>query len=223
MMTFSRKNITALFLSVLAVIVMSCIEKYLAPAYFVKSLLKVLVFAGSVFLHALIHKENVFELIRLRKKKIPKKLLFLMIGVYVFVLAAFFLFRDQIDLAHIRESLLAKEGLTRQNFVFIFGYIILCNSFLEEAFFRGFVSTNVCGRKIPAVLISAFLFSVYHIGIMSSWFSPLIFVICVIGLMIAGLFLQWLSDLEDTILLSWFVHGFANLAINTIAVFMLFM
>ena len=54
-------------------------------------------------------------------------------------------------------------------------------------------------------------------------FSYIVIVNCIAGLMGAGIFLQLICERENNLLASWIVHGFANLAINTIGVFMLFM
>ena len=218
-MTDRKKTAYGLVLSIGAVILMTLVEKVLAPSYAVKSLLKVLCFAGSILLYCVIFHEDVKNVIFLYRKKLPKLIYILMIGTYLFMIGAYFLFKDKIDLSSIRESLFEKEGLSRDNFLFIFSYIILVNSFLEEAFFRGFILHIFRGKS--GSLFSAFLFSLYHIGIMSSWFHPLIFVICILGLMVAGLFLEEIKKRSGTLLGNWIVHGFANLAINTIATFMI--
>ena len=115
------------------------------------------------------------------------------------------------------DALTAKEHLTRENFWIVFLYIIVVNSFLEEAFFRGFLfhAFQPFGT-LRAYLAGSFLFAVYHIGIVSGWFGPLMMILCILGLMGAGLFLQYIEEKNDTLLASWMVHAFANLAINTV-------
>lgn len=134
------------------------------------------------------------------------------------------IFRNGIDLDQIRNNLMNKEHLTRQNCLYIFAYIILVNSFIEEAFFRGFIYHlfETDNRKNVGVIVSAILFALYHIGIVSNWFNPLIFVICIAGLAGCGMILQWVSMKFGTLKASWLIHGCANLAINTIGVIMIF-
>ncbi|MBQ1899980.1 MAG: hypothetical protein II153_03650, partial [Erysipelotrichaceae bacterium] len=62
-----------------------------------------------------------------------------------------------------------------------------------------------------------------HIGIVANWFQPAVFLLCIVGLSLAGLFLEWICERNDTLLASYAVHAFANLAINTIGTFMMFM
>ena len=70
-------------------------------------------------------------------------------------------------------------------------------------------------------MFGSLLFSIYHIGIMSSWFNPLIFILALISLMVAGVMLQYVEIRNDNLLASYMVHGCANLAINTIGTLMI--
>ena len=219
-MTDKKNLYCGLVLSIGAVVLMTVIEKVLAPSYAIKSLFKILLFTGSILFYCFLFHEDIREVISLRKKKLPKIVWLLMIGTYLFMIAAYFLFREKIDLSSIRESLFQKEGLSRDNFYFIFSYIILVNSLLEESFFRGFILHIFRGSRTGSIF-SALLFSLYHIGIMSSWFNPLIFIICILGLMVAGFLLELIVRKSGTLYASWLVHAFANLAINTIATFMI--
>ena len=90
----------------------------------------------------------------------------------------------------------------------------------EEMVFRGLLFNLLCkkaGNGMAAV-VSAFLFSVYHIGIVSTWLSPLILLLCLAGLMIVGLVLQYISERYASMLAGWCVHESANIAINSIGV-----
>ena len=133
----------------------------------------------------------------------------------------FALLKNQIDLSSIKESLIAKENLTKSNCLFVFAYIIIVNSFLEESFFRGFFYSLFENKKVGAV-ISGLVFSLYHIGIVITWFNPFVFALCIIGLAIVGMFLQWLSSKYQSIMASWITHACANIAINTIGALMIF-
>ena len=179
-------------------------EQVIKPVYFIKSAVKVASFGGAVLLYALLSGQKLRDIIRLHK---PKKL--------------FLLFRSQLDLASIRESLVTKEGLTKRNCFFVFAYIILVNSFLEESFFRGFVSGLIPNRKV-GFPVSAVLFSLYHIGIIGGWFHPAILALCIAGLAVVALFLQYLLERYHSVVASYLVHASANVAINTIGALMIF-
>ena len=71
-------------------------------------------------------------------------------------------------------------------------------------------------------MVSALLFSAYHIGIFISWFNPFLFILCLAGLAAVGLFLQWISEKYQSIAASWLIHGCANIAINTIGALLIF-
>ena len=58
--------------------------------------------------------------------------------------------------------------------------------------------------------------------IIGSWFNVLIFMICVIGLTLVGLFLQWVEHHFKTIIANWMVHASANIAINVIGTLLIF-
>jgi len=220
-----NKKLSGIILSVLSVFVMVYIEKVIAPTYAVKSLFKILLFLGAIIIYMLISRDSLSSVIGLSKVRLPKKLIYLMLGAYIFILAVFFALRGFIDTASIRESLMVKEQLTRENCLFVFAYIMICNSFLEEAFFRGFVFNLINGEDKhtrAAYIISGLLFAVYHIGIVDSWFSPVILALCIVGLAAVGMFLQLVSRKCKTIKASWLIHGCANLAINTIGAILIF-
>ena len=69
---------------------------------------------------------------------------------------------------------MAKEQLTKENCLFVFAYIALCNSFLEEAFFRGFLTESFRRAGCPkaGVVCSALLFAVQILVVYH--FSPLV-------------------------------------------------
>ena len=221
----NRKIISAVVLSLTAVGVMSVFESAVQPSYWIKSIIKVICFSSAVIIYSFIYKEKISDLLNFKKKLPSKKLLIVMGLVYVGMIIAYLILKDQIDLSNIRENLLKKEGVTKDNFIFVFSYIIFINSFLEEAFFRGFIY-NVFRREgysLPGMIYGSLLFAFYHLGIVALWFDPLILILCIAGLAFAGAFLQVIEIREDNLIGSWFVHGCANLAINTIGTLMLFM
>lgn len=208
-------------IAIAALLIVMYTEQFIRPAYFTKSAVKVVSFAGAVILYAVISGRKMREIIRFQK---PKKLGGLIACIALFFLGIgvlFIIFRNQLDLASIRRSLVEKEGLTKGNCFFVFGYIILVNSFLEESFFRGFFSGLVPNRKLGWT-VSAVLFSLYHIGIIGGWFHPAILCLCIVGLAAVGLFLQFLLERYHSVVASYIVHASANVAINTIGALMIF-
>lgn len=216
-----KKHLIGVLLALAAVLLVFLVEQVLQPGYWIKSLLKAAAFLGAILAYAALGKQRFSETIRLRKLTKTKALLLCMLAFFAGGAVLFLCFRNQLDLAGIRESLMRKEGLTRQNCLFVFAYIIVCNSFLEEAFFRGFVFRLFRNQMLGA-LFSAVLFSAYHIGIFISWFSPFLFVLCLAGLAAVGLFLQWISGKYQSIAASWLIHACANIAINAVGALLIF-
>ncbi|HHX59326.1 MAG TPA: CPBP family intramembrane metalloprotease [Epulopiscium sp.] len=113
-------------------------------------------------------------------------------------------------------------GVDKSNFLAIALYISFVNSLLEEFFFRGFIFANlnrISGRGF-AYIMSAFIFSIYHLAIMGRWFSPLIFIIAMAGLFVGALIFNYLNEKGGNIYHSWLVHLMANLEINTVGFIM---
>ncbi|MGM9596491.1 MAG: CPBP family intramembrane glutamic endopeptidase [Eubacteriales bacterium] len=138
--------------------------------------------------------------------------------LYVAILGGYFLLRGVVDFSGITASLAEGEGITRDTFPIAAAYITLCNSFVEELFFRGFAFLaleRTAGHRF-AYVFSAAAFSVYHAAILDGWFSPLIFILMLAGLFVGGLIFDLLAYKSRTVYPSWFLHMAANLGINTI-------
>lgn len=206
-----------------AIAVMFFIERFMQPGYIVKSLCKLVLFGGTILF--LKKSDNTPAVIHKKAYDIQKlKLCALLgIGTYVLIIAGYFLLADFIDAKQITDNLLAKENITAQNFIFVALYISFINSLLEESFFRGmlFLKLGSTWNRRAAFILSAFLFSVYHIGIMTSWFSPMMFVLIVGLLFIAGLVLNLFCEWGKSFVASWVIHIAANFSINTIGFIML--
>lgn len=213
----------AVFFAVLAIVIMSFTERYLTLGYWFKSLIKLVVFGSLIVLYSRYTHKSIKEIINFKFRLPGKKLFIVMILVYLIVIAAYFIFKDQLNLEALKNSLFSKEQLTRDNFYWIFIYIIVINSFLEESFFRGFLfnAFKKNSMLLTGYLFASLMFAIYHIGIISSWFNPLVFVTAMIGLLGAGIMLQYIEERYDNLLASYLVHSFANIAINTIGTFMI--
>lgn len=207
--------------ALLAITIVLITEQVFQPGYALKSAVKVLAFAGAIALYCVLTRRRFSDVVGLHKIKNIKVILLCMLIFFVGMAAAFLLFRGWIDLPGIRQSLMTKENLTKENCLFVFLYIIFCNSFLEECFFRGFVFGLFSDKRVGGI-VSAVLFSVYHIGIFITWFNPLIFLLCLVGLAAVGLFLQWLCEKFGSVLASYMTHAGANVAIDVIGLLLIF-
>lgn len=143
--------------------------------------------------------------------------------VFIVILAAYALCGNLIEPEQIRDSLLSKEHIERGNFVFTALYITICNSFIEEIFFRGFVflTLHQTGWKKIAYIYSAAIFAVYHIGIISTWFSWYMYIAVLAALFMAGISLDAFAQKGNSFLCPWIIHIFANIGINVIGFFII--
>lgn len=204
-------------------IIMSGVDAILSPPYFMKAAIKLILFLGVPILFTTWNKDNsLMGLFRIEKRSMLLPLL-LGIGVFSFIIGAYFIIGPLFNFSNVTVALSANYGVKKENFVAVALYISLINSLLEEFFFRGFAFLTL--KKLTtrrfAYLFSATTFSLYHIAIMSSWFNLFLFALLIFSLVIAGLLFDWLNEKRGTIYTSWLVHMCANFAINTIG-FMLF-
>ncbi len=216
-----KKRVVGIVVALIAVAIVFLIEQIVQPGYWVKSAIKVVCFVGSIVVYSVVSGKKFTDVINLKKITNSKPLFICMACFFLGIGILFALLRNQIDLNSIKESLIAKENLTKSNCLFVFAYIIIVNSFLEESFFRGFFYSLFKNKKVGAI-ISGLVFSLYHIGIVITWFNPFIFALCIAGLAVVGVFLQWLSSKYQSIMASWITHACANIAINTIGALMIF-
>ncbi|MDR5660009.1 CPBP family intramembrane glutamic endopeptidase [Serpentinicella sp. ANB-PHB4] len=204
-------------------LIMAWIDAILMPNYAVKSAIKLVLFILLPLIYAKSNKQVSLRDLFILK---PKAFLYsLMLGfiVYISILGAYFLLGPYFDFSNITKTLENNIGVNKSNFVFVAIYISIINSFLEEFFFRGFAFLTlkrVTSRKF-AYIFSATAFSLYHVAIMTNWFTPGLFILLIASLFFSGLLFNWLNEKSGTIYSSWLVHMCANLAINTVG-FMLF-
>ena len=199
-------------------------EQLLAPPYLIKSLIKLLLTCTLIGIGTAVSKVGLKESIRFKPMQKAGKLIVFMIAVIPAVVLGFLLLRGFLDLPTIRQNLMQKEQLTKENCLFVFGYIALVNSFLEEAFFRGFLTEAFRRAGLPKAgsMLSALAFAVYHLGIVDAWLSIPMLLLCIAALFAAALFLQAICDHYNSVKASWLVHGCANLAINAVGILLIF-
>lgn len=207
-----------------ACVLMYMVETIIKPVYIIKSLYKIIIFAGMPLIYCAFDKAVKFkEYFRINDRKQIKFALALGLGVYLIIQAGYFILKGFIDLNNIAMNLENNLSVNKDNFIFVSLYISLINSLLEELFFRGFGFITL-GRFSPkkyTYIMSALAFSVYHVSILANWFNIIIYVLFITGLFATGLLFNRLNDGCDNIYNSWIVHMCANFSINTIG-FMMF-
>ena len=218
-----RSTRIVLIVTVICCLAMALIDGVIRPGYAVKSAIKIALFMLIPLIASRLDR-SVFYLQLLRpKQKGLLPAIALGVGIYVVILGGYFLVSRFFDFSQIAGALTNNAGVTKENFLYVSLYISFANSFLEEFFFRGFVFTNLkqhSGRKL-AYIFSAAAFSMYHVAMMIGWFSPALFLLVMVGLVVGGMIFNWLNEKLDTIYCSWLTHMFANFAINTIGFMLL--
>ncbi len=203
--------------------IMAAVDGIWQPGYLIKSLIKIALFCLVPLLIGGISRNlELRSLFRLKGQSIGPALLLGLI-IYGLIVGGFFLLRSFVDFSGIAKNLSATAGVNKENFLLVSLYISFANSLLEEFFFRGFALKGLKTRLSPgwACGISAVLFSLYHTAMMIGWFPWWLFLLVLAGLAIGGVLFTWLNRHQGTVYTSWFVHMFANFAINTVGFILL--
>lgn len=201
-------------------VLVDLIDAVIQPNYFAKIPIKILFFLALPMIFFIANKEEFKEFKKLfvfKKSGIFKSLL-LGAAVYAVIMSAYLLLRDIIDFSRVTSSLTDGMGITAENFIYVSLYISLMNSFLEEFFFRGYgfiTLKKYTGRKFAYIFSSA-VFAVYHIGMLIGMFGIGALSLLLFGLIVGGCIFNYLNEKNENIYSSWFVHMFANFAINTV-------
>lgn len=214
----SIKSFFIMLLIVISCAIVGIIDAIIMPAYIIKSLVKLILFLVIPLIYLGNFDEDNFHTIFYLKK--DSLLYSLKCGIFIYgiVLLAFCVANNFFDFTNIIHSLEENGGIDSSNFIFVSTYIALINSFCEELFFRGFafLSLKKYVSRITAYIFSATVFALYHVAIIFSWGSFLLICLMVSGLFLGGLIFNYLSEKFNNIYVSWFIHMFANLAINLI-------
>lgn len=212
-----------ILLSIICIGMMAIVDGKINPGYLYKSGIKLSLFLTIPLLYAFVDKNvKLNTLLEVRSKKDLMSSILLGVGVFTIILGVYFILKNFIDLGTIQDIIEKNLNVNKNNFVFVALYISFINSLLEEFFFRGFIFLNL--KKIAsrgfAYTYSALAFAIYHVAIMTNWFTPSIFILTMIGLFVGGLIFNYLNDKSENIYNSWLVHMFANFAINTVGFIM---
>ncbi|GAA4061280.1 type II CAAX endopeptidase family protein [Amphibacillus indicireducens] len=213
-----RKHVSLLLAVSVLVFLMAPVDLWLAPNYWVKSAVKLVLFVvmpiGLNHLFKWVELRNLLSL----KQKGRKLLVIGSLVIYIFIVGIYLIIGRWFDLGGVTIALEETMAINRDNFIFVALYIPIVNAFVEEFFFRGilFLALTKYIKMGYAYLISAGIFSVYHVAIMTNWFSAPLFLLLVFSLLVAGLLFNWINAKTDSIYASYFIHAASNLAINTI-------
>ena len=218
-----KNNFTLISLVTILVILMYVVDFHIQPGYLNKSIIKIIIFLLIPVIYSFkcdCIQVKKFFMIKSRNQIIRS--LILGVCIYCFIIAAYFILRNFIDLDNIQNILNDSLNVSKSNFIYVAIYISFINSLLEEFFFRGFLFLNLnkTMNSSLAYTISALAFSIYHVAILSNWFNPILFVVALVALFIGGLIFNRLNIKNENIYNSWLVHMFANFAINTIGLMM---
>lgn len=213
-----KKNALLIYIvTALCCAAMAAIDGILQPGYVVKSCIKIVLFLFIPVIFSAARKLSVLEYFRPDKKALLTGGC-LGLATFSVILTAYALLHSYIDLSAVPQSLEQSAGVTKSNFLLVSTYIALCNSLLEEFFFRGFAFFTLkplAGRGF-AYGFSALVFSVYHTAMMLGWWEWWLFALALAGLFAGGLLFDYLNERTGTIWCSWMVHMCANFAINTV-------
>lgn len=212
------KRTVALLLFITLPVLMAPVDLFLAPNYWVKSIAKIILFIlVPLSFNQYFKWVKVKDLFLLPRKQV-KGIVILAVGTYGLIVGAYLLLKGVFDFSMVTDQLASSMAINKDNFLLVFFYIPLVNAMIEEGFFRGFgfLTLNNYWPRWLSYTLSAFVFSLYHVAIMASWFSPLLFLLLIASLVIAGLFFNYINEKTGSILTSYVIHAGANLAINTI-------
>ena len=220
----SKKNaIAVLVLSLALCVCMGLVDAILSPPYAVKSAIKLVLFGAIPIIYLISTKSFAPKKLFSLKRQHAKLIAPLAIGIFAVIMIAFFALRNFIDFSSVTDSLTADAGVTRENFIFVALYIALINSFLEEFFFRGFCFFSLRPLGLPtAYIVSALLFSAYHVAFMDGWLSPVIFALALFGMALGGGIFAFLNHKTESLLPSYLVQMASNLATNLIGIIMFY-
>ena len=194
-------------------------------AYWATSVVKIILFLGIPAVYFFAYpKQSMKPMFRANGKKPLLVSAAVGLGVLVFIIVGFILLRNFFDMDGIIAKL-ATNNITKATYPFVFIYIVFINAFMEEVLFRGFAFQTVYnyGYKKVAYVVSALLFSVYHLPVLVTAVGPVMCVVAVVGLFVAGLFFNEVTRRCKNIWGSLVIHMAANLAINSIGAFYFFM
>lgn len=215
MKSFTKYKYVWIFYVLIALGLLYGVDYSLQPGYWIKSLIKLSVFG---LVPILILRQDDFRLTSLIHFKQVKWTFYLScLSILFVILSGYLVLSAFTSFTHIPALLNQHVKVSLDNFLWVSLYIILINSILEEFFFR-FLLIHIFTFKnifLPH-LISAILFALYHVAIISQWFEPWLFILIIIGLTLVGIFFSFLNKGKNGITHSYQIHLSANIGINLV-------
>lgn len=218
------------------------IDKYRKKIYWIRSGIKVIIFVGAALLilrkevkiksekevditkkEVIEEKANGIKELLKWPKKIPK-LVYYILGLGIILIIIVPQVADKFVNVNQIADTIHKKGMNKQNIIFVYSYIAIVNSFIEELMFRG-IGYIELKKHIPekyACSISAMLFAIYHIAIVNGAVNIWLTILSVIALYIAGVILNKIDKKTDTIIPSYMVHSLSNWILNIIGYLIVF-
>lgn len=225
-MRSSMKNNKKMFLPlsfVLALLGYYLLVKSLQPTYVVKAAVKLILFFGLPIAYfylcgniSLLRQRllpSPFPWKRLLKLLLPGITMIVLINILADPLVALF------GIEQIVNDVVSRTRTSKAILLIAFIYIPFINGLAEEIFFRGFYYLEIAQiyRGSAASIFSAFLFALYHLALINSWFSWQVLLLSMSGLFAIGLILNALVKKNGDILGAWLLHAIANIAILSIS------
>ena len=215
-------------LPILAVLALACllmgvVDALWQPGYVIKSAVKLGLFLGLPWLvRYRIEREELRSFFRLDGRLF--RAVSAGLGIYGLITGGYFLVSRFFDFSGVTGALEQDVGVTAGNFLLVAVYISFVNSLLEEFFFRGFAFLSLRQQlgEGTASLCSAGAFALYHVAMLLGWFRWDLLCLLIAGLLAAGLLFNRVDRRSGTLWNSWCLHMFANFAINTVGVILLY-
>ncbi len=213
-----KKSLWLIITVIISCVGMAIIETIIEPAYFIKSVLKIIFFLFMPLFFIKLQKEKVFaDSFSLNRKRVLK-LLGLGLIIYVIIMIAFFLTKGIFNYTSLVNSLSADQNVSHNSFIWIALYISFCNSLLEEFLFRfvAFIKLSKHTTKKVSYIFSSCMFALYHVAMIGGSFPFPLLLLALVGLAIGGGIFNYVDDKSRNIYNSWIIHMFADFAIMTI-------
>lgn len=165
-----QKTTLILTYTLITCILLYITENIYHPVYSIQMIQKIVSFLVIPLALAYIWKQRVGQAGKINRMSVIYGVSLGLVSMIVIGMT-YTLLRDMIDWSAIRMSM-ESRGITEATFIIVFLYIMFGNSLLEEYFFRGIVHYNMSSiSRVGAYILSALMFSLYHITIFGTWFS----------------------------------------------------
>ncbi|HBP38022.1 MAG TPA: hypothetical protein DD640_04645 [Clostridiales bacterium] len=209
-----------ILLSCCACLVFFWVARVIQPSYPVKATIRLLLFLGAPLVFWILRRRlSLGEILRRllpRRNQLKQLGLILIAGAALILLANWLV--DPLCRLFGVESIVAeissRSQTNQERMIKAMIFIPLVNACGEELFFRFFcvLELDTLGYQRLALIFPAVLFSLYHLAIIRSWFSPALLILVLGGLFLSGLVLGLLVRRDRHICGVWLLHGLVNIA-----------